>query len=131
MVGINSSTNDSAVARVSIVNYHGHVLLDTFVQPKETVADFRTWISGIREEDLVGAPDFESVQKQVSDLVEGRILVGHAIDNDLKVSQCAISSGYGTCETVCRCKKKQLRGRGLNRKSCADARLSSCHIRNQ
>ena len=31
------------------------------------------------------APSFSEVQKQVSDLLKGRILVGHAVQNDLKV----------------------------------------------
>ncbi|WVF70720.1 hypothetical protein IAT40_005513 [Kwoniella sp. CBS 6097] len=85
MVGLGPMGSESALARVSIVNYHGHILLDTFVQPREKVTDWRTWISGIREEDVLGAPEFEEVQKKVAGIVEGRILVGHAIDNDLKV----------------------------------------------
>jgi DNA polymerase III epsilon subunit-like protein len=85
MVGVNLNGSESAVARVSIVNYHGHILLDTFVRPKERITDFRTWISGVREEDLYGAPGLEEVQAKVAELCEGRVLVGHAIDNDLKV----------------------------------------------
>jgi DNA polymerase III epsilon subunit-like protein len=87
MVGLGHLGSESALARVSLVNYHGHVLLDTFVQPRERVTDWRTWVSGIRESDMVGAPTFAEVQKQVAELVEGRILIGHAIENDLKVIQ--------------------------------------------
>jgi RNA exonuclease 4 len=86
MVGIHEKGSESTVARVSLVNYHGHVLLDTFVQPREKVTDYRTWVSGVRASDLEGAPVFDVVQKQVNELVEGRTLVGHAIENDLKVS---------------------------------------------
>lgn len=85
MVGIHEKGSESTVARVSLVNYHGHVLLDTFVQPREKVTDYRTWVSGVRASDLEGAPVFDVVQKQVNELVEGRTLVGHAIENDLKV----------------------------------------------
>jgi RNA exonuclease 4 len=85
MVGLGHLGAESALARVSLVNYHGHVLLDTYVAPRERVTDYRTWVSGIREEDLRGAPPFEEVQKQVAALVEGRVLVGHAIENDTKV----------------------------------------------
>jgi RNA exonuclease 4 len=85
MVGIHEKGSESTVARISLVNYHGHVLLDTFVQPREKVTDYRTWVSGVRASDLEGAPVFDVVQKQVAELVEGRILVGHAIENDLKV----------------------------------------------
>ena len=76
----------SSLARVSMVNFHGHVMLDTFVRQKERVTDYRTWVSGVRAEDLRGAPTFEEVVKMVADLSQGRILVGHAIYNDLQVS---------------------------------------------
>lgn len=92
MVGLGHLGSESALARVSIINYHGHVLLDTFVAPRERVTEYRTWVSGIRERDLVGAPGFEEVQKKVAELCEGRVLVGHAIDNDLRVSHPSASS---------------------------------------
>ena len=38
--------------RVSIVNYHGHVLMDKFVRPKHRIVDFRTWVSGITPSNL-------------------------------------------------------------------------------
>lgn len=85
MVGLGALGAESALARVSLVNYHGYVVLDTFVAPRERVTDWRTWVSGVREEDILGAPSFEEVQKKVAALVEGRVLVGHAIENDLKV----------------------------------------------
>lgn len=86
MVGLGHMGSESALARVSLVNFHGYVVLDTFVAPRERVTDWRTWVSGVRERDIIGAPTFEEVQKTVAGLVDGRILVGHAIDNDLKVS---------------------------------------------
>ncbi|GMK60017.1 hypothetical protein CspeluHIS016_0902340 [Cutaneotrichosporon spelunceum] len=84
MVGLGHLGSESVLARVSLVNYHGHVLLDSYVAPRERVTDYRTWVSGIRESDLQGAPPFEEVQKKVAELVEGRVLVGHAIENDTK-----------------------------------------------
>lgn len=86
MVGFGPGGEESAVARVSIVNYHGNVVLDTFVQPREKVTDYRTWVSGIRESDVINAPSFEEVQKKVDVLIKERILIGHAVENDLKVS---------------------------------------------
>lgn len=35
---------------------------------------------------LISAKDFPTVQKRVAELIKGRILVGHALRNDLKVS---------------------------------------------
>lgn len=86
MVGLGQGGEESALARVSIVNYHGHVVLDTFVQPRERVTDFRTWVSGVRESDVMNAPPFDDVQKQVAGVIKDKILIGHAVENDLKVS---------------------------------------------
>ncbi|KAF5377420.1 hypothetical protein D9757_009718 [Collybiopsis confluens] len=82
MVGIDGS--DSSLARVSIVNYYGAVMMDEFVRQRERVVDYRTQWSGIREKDMVGAKPFKDVQKRVAELIKDRILVGHAIHNDLK-----------------------------------------------
>lgn len=85
MVGVGPNGMENTLARVSIVNYHGAVILDTFVQPREPVTDYRTWISGVKQSDLLGAPQFDEVNKQVANLLHDKILIGHAIDNDLKV----------------------------------------------
>lgn len=73
----------SALARVSIVNYHGHILLDTFVLPKEKVVDWRTYVSGVRPSDMENAKTFEETQTLVSALLTNRILIGHSVQNDL------------------------------------------------
>ncbi|GAA6038582.1 hypothetical protein JCM8097_009430 [Rhodosporidiobolus ruineniae] len=85
MVGVGPEGVESTLARVSIVNYHGSIILDRFVRPREKVTDYRTWVSGVREEDLRNAPSFVEVQKEVSDLIKDRILVGHALSNDTTV----------------------------------------------
>ncbi|SGY38062.1 BQ5605_C003g01951 [Microbotryum silenes-dioicae] len=110
MVGVGPEGVESTLARVSIVNYHGHVTYDSFVKPREKVTDYRTWVSGVREHDLLNgqfsenkeakvrwrlimgisgvfltAPTFAEVIKNVSELIKGRILIGHAISNDTQV----------------------------------------------
>ncbi|KAF6230949.1 hypothetical protein HO173_010857 [Letharia columbiana] len=85
MVGVGPTPDtDSALARVSIVNYHGHQLYDSFVQPRETVTDYRTFVSGITPQLLQSARTFEAVLADVAKLLDGRILVGHAIKHDLE-----------------------------------------------
>ncbi|EJF64761.1 ribonuclease H-like protein [Dichomitus squalens] len=84
MVGVGIDGAESSLARVSLVNYYGFVLLDAFVQQRERVVDYRTEFSGIRPSDMVHARPFEDVQKEVADLLQDRILVGHAVHNDLK-----------------------------------------------
>lgn len=84
MVGVGPNPDhDSALARVSIVNYHGEQVYDSFVRPKELVTDWRTHVSGIAPKHMVEARSLEQVQKEVSDILDERVLVGHAISNDL------------------------------------------------
>lgn len=84
MVGVGIEGEESSLARVSIVNYHGVVLLDEIVKQRERVVDYRTEWSGIRPDDLVNAKPFMEVQRRVSDLLKDKFLVGHAVFNDLK-----------------------------------------------
>ena len=84
MVGVGPTPDsDSALARVSIVNYHGHQVYDSFVKPKEAVTDYRTFVSGITPQLLQTARTLEAVQADVAKLLNGKILIGHSIRNDL------------------------------------------------
>ncbi|PKK24217.1 REX4 homolog, 3'-5' exonuclease, partial [Columba livia] len=85
MVGVGPKGEESIVARVSIVNQFGKCVYDKYVKPTEEVTDYRTAVSGIRPENINTGEDFKTVQKEVTDILKGRILVGHALRNDLKV----------------------------------------------
>ncbi|KFP03569.1 RNA exonuclease 4, partial [Calypte anna] len=85
MVGVGAKGEDSILARVSIVNQFGKCIYDKYVKPTEEVTDYRTAVSGIRPENINTGEDFTTVQKEVANILKGRILVGHALRNDLKV----------------------------------------------
>lgn len=85
MVGVGDKGAQSILGRVSLVNHFGHKIYDEFVKPTEPVTDYRTQFSGLRPENLATGKEFQVVQKEVCDLLKGRILVGHAVKNDLKV----------------------------------------------
>lgn len=87
MVGVGPGGYESALARVSIVDYNNAVLFDTYVKVSEPVTDYRTFVSGIREEHLQSdlAMDFAQCQSIVKKLLQGKILVGHALKNDMTV----------------------------------------------
>ena len=53
MVGAGANGAEDVLARVSVVNYFGQVLLDVFVKPTERVTDWRTKYSGIRPADVL------------------------------------------------------------------------------
>lgn len=82
MVGVGAEGQLHALARVSIVNYHGHVILDSYVKPLEQVVDYRTAVSGIKPHHLRDARSLKEVREEVCKLLEGKIVIGHALHND-------------------------------------------------
>ena len=85
MVGIGSDGKQSALARVSLVDWYGKVLLDTFVQVPTRVTDFRTHVSGVEPKHIQKqqAMDVTECRQQVATILKGKVLVGHALQNDL------------------------------------------------
>jgi RNA exonuclease 4 len=87
MVGIGPEGLDSALARVSIVNWDNEVVLDTYVRVDQPVTDYRTFVSGVTKENIQSksAMPMERVRSTVANILRGKILIGHALENDLKV----------------------------------------------
>ncbi|TDH71093.1 hypothetical protein CCR75_005734 [Bremia lactucae] len=84
MVGVGLSGKTSVLARCSLVNYHGAVLYDQYVRPVEKVTDFRTHVSGIKSSSLRHAIPFKECIKDVGKLLENKIVIGHALQNDFQ-----------------------------------------------
>ena len=86
MVGVGPEGLDSAVARVTIVNWEKKVILDTFVKVPVPVTDYRTHVSGIQSRDIESddAMTFEDTRRAVEHIIRGKILIGHGLDNDLR-----------------------------------------------
>lgn len=71
MVGAGYDGRKDLLARVSIVNKSGRVLLDKYVKPTKKVTDYRTHVSGIRPHNIANGYDFYEVQTQVLRLLKG------------------------------------------------------------
>ena len=87
MVGIGTDGKKSALARVSMVDWDGKVMLDTFVQVPTRVTDFRTHVSGVEPKHIKNknaAMDVVKCRELVASLLKDKILVGHALKNDLQ-----------------------------------------------
>ncbi|KAK8211818.1 putative RNA exonuclease [Phyllosticta capitalensis] len=88
MVGVGPDPDsDSQLARVSVVDFNGHQLYDSFVLPQLPVTDYRTHVSGITPSNLRSGRPFAEVQRAIAALLAGRILVGHALKHDMGVLQ--------------------------------------------
>lgn len=85
MVGVEIGANKDMLARISLVNALGDCIYDKFVKPTEPVLEYRTHVSGVRPKDLKNGEDFKVVQEEVAAILRNRILVGHAVKNDLRV----------------------------------------------
>ncbi|XP_054989087.1 RNA exonuclease 4 [Sorex araneus] len=85
MVGVGPGGEESVAARVSVVNQFGRCVYDKYVKPSQPVTDYRTAVSGIQPQHLGHGEALEVVQREVASMLRGRVLVGHALHNDLKV----------------------------------------------
>jgi RNA exonuclease 4 len=96
MVGTGPDGFDSAVARVTLINWEHQVVLDTFVKVPVPVTDYRTHVSGIRPEDIESekALTFDEARAAVETILRGKILIGHGLENDL----CALGLTHPWCD---------------------------------
>jgi RNA exonuclease 4 len=107
MVGVGTDGLRSMLARVTLIDWNGKTILDQYIQPTETVTDYRTFISGVTPSDLccTGSDDkreegnssscspgchrhklmtWKQCQETVESLIQNRVLIGHALKNDLR-----------------------------------------------
>ena len=75
------------VAEVALVDWNGDVIYHTYVQPTGPVKNYREEITGLTPAILDGARPFEEVQAEVLRHLQGKIVVGHALENDLRALQ--------------------------------------------
>ncbi|GBG24388.1 Autophagy-related protein 18 [Hondaea fermentalgiana] len=84
---IETTGNDMALARVSVVNVQGRTVLDVFVLPCEPtyIVDCRTAITGLDKHDLVekGVTVREAQRRFAGLCCPETVLMGHALDHDL------------------------------------------------
>jgi len=87
MVGLGPSGKQNALARCCLVDFDGNKIYDKFVRPPGLITDFRTQWSGVRRKDLRKgeAISLEECQNDVAALIKNKILIGHALKNDLDV----------------------------------------------
>jgi RNA exonuclease 4 len=82
---VEGASIEHMLARVSIVDFEGRVLYDAYVKPREKVIDYRTAITGITKETLSRRGEaFKVVRARVLEILNGKVVVGHAIHHDFE-----------------------------------------------
>ncbi|XP_043541586.1 interferon-stimulated 20 kDa exonuclease-like 2 [Chiloscyllium plagiosum] len=84
MVGTGPGGKRSELARCSLVGYDGELIYDKYVLPTNPITDFRTRWSGIRWHHMRNATPFKLAQREILKLMNGKIVIGHAVHNDFK-----------------------------------------------
>ncbi|KAM9377503.1 apoptosis-enhancing nuclease [Pholidichthys leucotaenia] len=84
MVGTGPGGRCSELGRCSILDYHGNVLYDKYIRPCQPVTNFRTQWSGIRRHHLHNATPFAQAREEIQSILEGKVVVGHAVYNDFE-----------------------------------------------
>lgn len=85
MVGVGRHGAQSALARVTLIDFYGNIMMDEYVRPDLPVTDYRTFVSGITQEMLDTATmNLYTAQKCVKMLLEDKLLIGHDLQNDLQ-----------------------------------------------
>lgn len=85
MVGVGDHGRTSSIARVTLIDWNGNTIMDEYVRQDREVTDYRTFVSGITREHLETATTtLDECRCRVMVHLAGKILVGHALKNDLK-----------------------------------------------
>ncbi|CAM9728456.1 unnamed protein product [Ectocarpus fasciculatus] len=84
MVGVGPGGCRSALARCCLVDWDGNTIYDKHVTPNERVTDFRTFVSGVKANHLKGGLRLRQCQEEVAAILKDKVLIGHALTNDLK-----------------------------------------------
>ncbi|XP_078486072.1 interferon-stimulated gene 20 kDa protein-like [Ciona intestinalis] len=71
----------NSLARCSVVDYWGSVVLDLYVKQTYKVTDYRTKYSGIQPKHVLSndSISFEQAQSQVLNLIKNKIVIGHSL----------------------------------------------------
>lgn len=128
MVGTGPGGRCSELARCSILDYHGNILYDKYVQPCQAVTDYRTRWSGIRRHHLHNAISFTQAREEIIGILEGKVVVGHSIYNDFEALD-VIHPGHMVRDT---CTTRLLsRLAGFPRERCPSLKILASKLLNR
>ena len=95
-----NTTVGMELTRLTVVDTNCKTVLEMLVKPKNTILDYNTKFSGIKDGDLDDVEDdLQSAQRKLLKLVTSKtILIGHSLDSDLKALKIVHSTVIDTAE---------------------------------
>lgn len=95
-----NTTVGMELTRLTVVDTNCKTVLEMLVKPKNTILDYNTKFSGIKEGDLDNVvDDLQSAQEKLMKIVSSKtILIGHSLDSDLKALKVVHSTVIDTAE---------------------------------
>jgi hypothetical protein len=73
------------ICELAVIDTTGEVLLDTLVDPGQAIAPDATWVHGITDADVSGAPSWTEVLPRLLDATRGRKILAYNADFDRQV----------------------------------------------
>jgi Exonuclease len=70
------------VCEIAVVDTTGEVLLDTLVDPGQPISPEATWVHGIADADVAGAPSWAEVLPRLAEVTRGRRVLAYNADFD-------------------------------------------------
>lgn len=128
MVGTGPGGRCSELARCSILDYHGNILYDKYVQPCQPITDYRTRWSGIRRHHLHNATPFAQAREEVLSILEGKVVIGHSIYNDFEALD-VLHPGHMVRDTSTTRLLSRLAG--FPRECCPSLKILACKLLNR
>lgn len=85
MVGVGRSGKVLKLARVSLVNANGDIIVDMYVQPDQRVTKYYPELNGITADHLAIGERHQVVEQMMFEVLSGRTVVGHTLQSDFSV----------------------------------------------
>lgn len=88
IIDVETSGKTNRITEISIFKYNGDSIIDEFtslVNPNCYIPDYITALTGIDNETVANAPDFQDVAQQVLDITIDTVFVAHNVNFDYNV----------------------------------------------
>lgn len=84
MVGVGEHGKHQNLARLSLVNATGAIVIDMYVLPDDPVTRYMPGLNGITAKHMAIAMPYRDIEQLMYNVLENRTVVGHTIECDFR-----------------------------------------------